>query len=115
MPTKVDYGGTVERPPAKRQKRSGPVRLVLPALNTKEEVTVSQTRPSYNIVILTQDEEDDSTADQERLRPSQTGSGLFSLLPAPKNSFAQRKSRPGLPSAAPIQTSTQNLKPQGKQ
>jgi len=66
IPEKKDYGDKVEEPPAKKAKRSGPVKITIPSLSTF------------------QDEEDEALP-TVRVEPSKAGSGLFALLPQPKN------------------------------
>eukprot|EP00092_Neocalanus_flemingeri_P013230 GFUD01014260.1.p1 GENE.GFUD01014260.1~~GFUD01014260.1.p1 ORF type:complete len:451 (-),score=168.90 GFUD01014260.1:97-1398(-) len=98
IPTKKDYGEKLEEPPAKKKKRVGPVQIVLPALTDLKE--------------------DDEFKEPVKVQPSQTGSGLFSILPPPKNKMT-RQNRSGVPTASPVisqsshASSSQNLKPQG--
>merc|ERR1719430_3113936 len=66
IPEKKDYGDKVEEPPAKKVKRSGPVKITIPSLSTF------------------QDEENEALP-TVRVEPSKAGSGLFALLPQPKN------------------------------
>lgn len=75
IPAKKDYGAKPEEPPAKRMKKTkGPVKISIPSLATFED----------------EDEEEKPTP---RIQQSKTGSGLFSLLPQPKNKMS-RPSRP---------------------
>ena len=99
IPEKKDYGSKPEEPPAKKKKRQGPVQIVLPALSKLE------------------DEEEEK---KPRIQPSKSGSGLFSLLPAPKNSFTRKMSNSVLQSQSVSKTpalsetpNENNLKPQG--
>jgi len=99
IPTKKDYGDKIEEPPAKKKKRTGPVQIMLPAL---ADLT----------------EEDDEEKEIVKMQPSKTGSGLFSLLPPPKNKMSRPNRSAHLPpspaTSYPVQTSSQqNLKPQG--
>jgi len=100
IPAKKDYGDKVEEPPAKKKKRAGPVQISIPAL-----------------VDLKDDEE---TKEVVKIQPSKTGSGLFSLLPPPKNKMTRENRSgnqvPALPTAKPAQGQSSgnlNLKPQG--
>jgi len=98
IPTKKDYGEKVEEPPAKKKKRTGPVQIMLPAL---ADLT-----------------EDDEEKEAVKIQPSKTGSGLFSLLPPPKNKMNRPNRSSHLPpspaASQPSQSSSQqNLKPQG--
>jgi len=99
IPEKKDYGIQPEEPPAKKKKRDGPVKLVLPALEKLDDEDVDK---------------------KPRVEPSKTGSGLFSLLPAPKNSFTRKLHNSVLQSesvsktpALTAQPNENNLKPQG--
>jgi len=101
IPAKKDYGDKVEEPPAKKKKRTGPVQISIPALaDLKEEEEVKE---------------------PVKMQPSKTGSGLFSILPPPKNKMTRdnRSSNvtPAIPTAKPPQgqvtSSNLNLKPQG--
>jgi len=103
IPQKKDYGDKPEEPPAKKKKRQGPVQLVLPSLASL-------------------DNEEDKESDQvkNKVMPSKTGSGLFSLLPAPKNSFSRKPLASVLQSEGVAKTpaltespNENNLKPQG--
>ena len=103
IPEKKDYGDKPEEPPAKKKKRQGPVQIVLPALAKLDE------------------EDEPRQGEKERKQPSKSGSGLFSLLPAPKNSFTRKPSSTVMESASTAKTSAlltatqseNNLKPQG--
>jgi len=97
IPAKKDYGEKLEEPPAKKKKQSGPVKISIPAL-----------------VDLKEDEDVKETA---KIQPSKTGSGLFSILPPPKNKFV-KENRSGVMKSSPSapvtsNSSNQNLKPQG--
>ena len=99
IPEKKDYGDKPEEPPAKKKKRQGPVQIVLPALEKLDE---------------------EEAVEKVKIQPSKTGSGLFSLLPAPKNSFTRKPTSSVLQSESvsktPALSSTpndNNLKPQG--
>jgi len=98
IPTKKDYGEKLEEPPAKKKKRVGPVQIKIPALADLKD--------------------DDEVKEAVKIQPSQTGSGLFSILPPPKNKMT-RENRSGnltraLPTAQPtLSSGSQNLKPQG--
>jgi len=101
IPAKKDYGDKIEEPPAKKKKRTGPVQIIIPALaDLKEE---------------------DEMKEVVKIQPSKTGSGLFSILPPPKNKMTRdnRSSNvtPAIPTAKPVQgqgsSSSLNLKPQG--
>jgi len=97
IPTKKDYGDKLEEPPAKKKKRTGPVQISIPALAELKE--------------------DDEVKETVKVQPSQMGSGLFSLLPPPKNKLT-RPNRSGNLNPTPItsqpsNSSSQNLKPQG--
>ena len=37
IPEKKDYGDKVEEPPAKKAKRSGPVKITIPSLSTFQD------------------------------------------------------------------------------
>lgn len=100
IPEKKDYGIKPEEPPAKKKKRQGPVQIVLPALSKLEEEEEEERKP--------------------KIQPSKSGSGLFSLLPAPKNSFTRKVSNSVLQSQSVSKTpalsatpNENNLKPQG--
>jgi len=103
IPEKKDYGDKPEEPPAKKKKRQGPVQIVLPALAKLDE------------------EDEPRQGEREKKQPSKSGSGLFSLLPAPKNSFTRKPSSKVMESASTAKTSAlltatqseNNLKPQG--
>ena len=103
IPEKKDYGDKPEEPPAKKKKRQGPVQIVLPALAKLDE------------------EDEPRQGEKERKQPSKSGSGLFSLLPAPKNCFTRKPSSTVMESASTAKTSAlltatqseNNLKPQG--
>ena len=103
IPEKKDYGDKLEEPPAKKKKRQGPVQIVLPALAKLDE------------------EDEPRPGEKEKKQPSKSGSGLFSLLPAPKNSFTRKPSSTVMESASTAKTSAllaanqseNNLKPQG--
>jgi len=98
IPAKKDYGDKVEEPPAKKKKRTGPVQISIPALADLKE---------------------DEVKEPVKIQPSKAGSGLFSILPPPKNKMTRenRSSNltPALPTAKPVQgtSSSLNLKPQG--
>jgi len=99
IPTKKDYGDKIEEPPAKKKKRTGPVQIMLPALADLNE-------------------DDDEVKEAVKVQPSKTGSGLFSLLPPPKNKMSRPNRSAHLTASPatsyPSQTaSQQNLKPQG--
>ena len=103
IPEKKDYGDKPEEPPAKKKKRQGPVQIVLPALAKLDE------------------EDEPRPGEKEKKQASKTGSGLFSLLPAPKNSFSRKPSSSVMEAASTAKTSAllaanpseNNLKPQG--
>ena len=99
IPEKKDYGAKLEEPPAKKKKRQGPVQIVLPALAKLEE---------------------EEEVEKVKIQPSKSGSGLFSLLPAPKNSFTRKPAASVLESESVSKTpalasapNENNLKPQG--
>ena len=102
IPQKKDYGDQPEEPPAKKKKkREGPVKIVLPALAKL-------------------DEEEEERGEKVKIQPSKSGSGLFSILPAPKNSFTRKPSSSVMASESAAATpalaaekSENNLKPQG--
>jgi len=101
IPEKKDYGDKPEEPPAKKKKRQGPVQIVLPALAKLDE--------------------EEEPKREEKKQASKTGSGLFSLLPEPKNSFTRKLSNKAMASAEStaksstllVNPSENNLKPQG--
>ena len=103
IPEKKDYGVKPEEPPAKKKKRQGPVQIVLPALAKLDE------------------EDEPRPGEKEKKQASKSGSGLFSLLPAPKNSFTRKPSSSVMEAASTAKTSAllaakpseNNLKPQG--
>ena len=103
IPEKKDYGDKPEEPPAKKKKRQGPVQIVLPALAKLDE------------------EDEPRQGEKEKRQASKSGSGLFSLLPAPKNSFTRKPSSTVMEAASIAKTSAllaanpseNNLKPQG--
>jgi len=103
IPQKKDYGDKPEEPPAKKKKRQGPVQLVLPSLAS-----------------LDHGDDRDTEQEKNKIKPSKTGSGLFSLLPAPKNSFSRKPLASVLQSEGVAKTpaltespNENNLKPQG--
>ena len=103
IPEKKDYGVKPEEPPAKKKKRQGPVQIVLPALAKLDE------------------EDEPRPGEKEKKQASKSGSGLFSLLPAPKNSFTRKPSSSVMEAASTAKSSAllaakpseNNLKPQG--
>jgi len=105
IPTKKDYGDVPEEPPAKKKKkRDGPVRITIPSLDN--------------------DLDEEEEAARKKVNPSTKGSGLFSLLPQPKNkpkpeggrllvpnSVATKK--PNISTEGPSNFVKNNLKPSG--
>jgi len=101
IPVKKDYGDKVEEPPAKKKKRAGPVQISIPSLADLKD-------------------DDDDEKEVVKIQPRQTGSGLFSLLPPPKNRMTRVNRSGSLVPALPTGTPTPgqaagnlNLKPQG--
>ena len=104
IPEKKDYGDKVEEPPAKKAKRSGPVKITIPSLSTFKE-------------------EEEEALPSVRVEPSKAGSGLFALLPQPKNKPSRPKAvvpiRPTPDAAAAVRKplasniGANNLKPSG--
>ena len=79
IPEKKDYGEKIEEPPAKKQKRTGPAKITIPRLADFAE------------------DEDESPRPVVRIDPSKSGSGLFALLPAPKQKVARIAAKPMIP------------------
>jgi len=79
MIKKVDYGTKIEEPPAKKKKRDGPVKISIPSLRDLKNT----------------DDEDEKPV--PRVTASKTGSGLFSLLPEPKNKTTRRPINVAIP------------------
>jgi len=104
IPEKKDYGDKVEEPPAKKAKRSGPVKITIPSLSTFKD-------------------EEEEALPSVRVEPSKAGSGLFALLPQPKNKPSRPKAvvpiRPTPDPAAAVRKPLasniggNNLKPSG--
>jgi len=101
---KVDYGTKIEEPPAK--KKRGPAKISIPSLKELK------------------DDEDDKPVPRVTVSASKTGSGLFSLLPQPKNTFTRRMNNVAKPETGeeePVKRSPavlmngqqNNLKPSG--
>lgn len=89
IPEKKDYGVEIEQPPAKKSKfigkeakKTGPAKIVLPSLTDFKE-------------------EEEEALPSVRVEPSRSGSGLFALLPRPKNKNYKMPARaPSLPSSS---------------
>lgn len=79
IPEKKDYGEKIEEPPAKKQKRTGPRKITIPRLADFAE------------------DEEDAPRPVVRIDPSKSGSGLFALLPAPKQKVARIAAKPMIP------------------
>jgi len=96
---KVDYGEKIEEPPAKKPKRVGPVKITIPS--------------------LAQFDEEEPEKPTVRVEPSKSGSGLFALLPQPKNRInrpqpTNRSILPNPPSSTNgVGLVQNNLKPEG--
>jgi len=74
IPAKKHYGAKVEEPPSKKLKKDkavGPVKITIPSLSDL------------------QDDNDEEDEIRERIQPSKSGSGLFALLPQPKNRMSR--------------------------
>jgi len=95
IPEKKDYGVEIEQPPAKKSKfigkeakKTGPAKIVLPSLTDFKE-------------------EEEEALPSVRVEPSRSGSGLFALLPRPKNKNYKMPARaPSLPSSSTSSSST---------
>jgi len=98
MPTKKDYGDKIEEPPSKKKKREGPVKITIPALTDLKEIEETAPKPTVKV------------------GASKSGSGLFSILPPPKNQMIIGKKAVNVTSTikpSPAGGGGQNLKPKG--
>jgi len=71
---KVDYGGKIEEPPAKKKKSDGPVKISIPSLKQ-----------------LKDEDPDSDNLPRPRVTKSAKGSGLMALLPDPKNKMTRNR------------------------
>jgi len=105
IPAKKDYGQKPELPPTKK-KSNGPVKITIPSLADLKN------------------EDDEESPPKKKLKQSEKGSGLFALLPDPKNKAPQKKNvllvpnsvvtkKPNIPTDGPNHFIKNNLKPSG--
>jgi len=71
---KVDYGGKLEEPPAKKKKSDGPVKISIPSLKQLKDA-----------------DPDTDELPRPRVTASAKGSGLMALLPDPKNKMTRNR------------------------